>query len=264
MKALYFFILFLFSFNNIFSQGEIIDRKTKAGKEFSLKIQKVTADSIIYKHAGIQESIALTDVIAYRKDYIEDYIFPNPSDKEKYEIKDSYAVDKSFGYYELKVIDKQDLIIRLLKDYEVHKEDPDYSTLDHKIILSHTTTNKTEKGNPKKSFFIVLKKDQRLLELRVKLFKIVNDSILYVCAIVKKKDQRFYAIPVKDIKCIKLEPQRLFTTRMISGGVSCLLAPFVFIPIYLFSHPFTQTYDLERTWKLQLTEQSMVSKKERE
>ncbi|HRG38798.1 MAG TPA: hypothetical protein PK289_09725 [Bacteroidia bacterium] len=63
IKLIYSFTFFLF-YNQVFAQSEIIDKKTKSGREYSLRIKTVTADSIFYKHGEKVESIALVDVIS--------------------------------------------------------------------------------------------------------------------------------------------------------------------------------------------------------
>jgi hypothetical protein len=251
-----FFLLFLLPFNNLFAQSEIIELKTKAAKPFSLWIIQISTDSIFYKHEEKVESIALTDVIAYRQyDGREAYIFPNRGDKEKYEIKNKVVVEKKVKVKAQKVTARKDRLVEMLKEYKVPYEEMSYATLKHSMLLTNKDNGRVEKASPKRSFFLILKKDERETELKVKPFKIIDDSILYVRVDIDKGDKRMYAIPLSEIRFIKLEPQRTFAARMVVGVLSCGLVvfpPSVFIPVYLFSHPFVNTYDLKYTWKLKL------------
>ena len=101
-----------------------------------------------------------------------------------------------------------------------------------------------------------MKTDSLNIELQGKIFKITNDSTLYL-ALNVKKGTHFYEINKQDIKYIGIESQKDFTKRMVLGTMSCALVPLLpctFIPIYIFSHPTLKQYDIQSKWRLALIE----------
>jgi hypothetical protein len=257
MKTIY-TIMMLVAWNFCYSQGEIIFRKTKAGKDFNLKILEVKNDSITYKYFGKKRTIPLSSVIAYRVNFnTDEFTFPNPKDKEIYAINNNIAINKGYVRYELKDKEKSEYIDKLLKRYELGVDSFKRNTLNKKIVLQSPDSSKLLLASPKRQLYVILKNDSLNIELQGKVFKITNDSILYLSRRMKQENH-FYAINKNDIKYIGIESRKSFTKRMVLGTTSCMLVPILpctFIPIYIFSHPTLTQYDVETKWRLKFTKQ---------
>ena len=242
----------------VYSQGQVIDRKTKSGKEFSVTILKVGNDSLTYKYFGKTKTVAMSSVIAYRKDYRSGpFIFPDPHDKEKYLIVNNDAIEKKDIHPSLSEGEKDDYTLKLLKPYEVPLDSFQKKTLNHKITLRSMDGSKTVKANPKKRVYIAMKNDPLRTELRGKIFKITNDSILYIAYKLNKK-RTFFAVHKNDIKYMGLESVKAYRTRTAIGIVGCVILsppPLIIIPIYILNHPKLEPYDLEDEWHLTLTDE---------
>jgi len=260
------FTVFLFFITFcLFSQGEIIDRDTRSGKDFNLKITEVKNDSLTYKYFGKTKKIPLSSVIAYRIDYnTDEFIFPDPQEKAYYVIRDGIAVSKRSLKYNLKDKEKKELSASLLSIYKIQKDAFENSTLSNKIFLQNKKdSSQVVKASPKRRIYIILKKDSVNLELYGKIYKIKNDSIIYFSTKIKEEIS-YYAINKTELRFIGIEPQKAFAMRMIFGTASIVLVPSLVglpIPIHFFSTPNLIKYDLEYYWKLKLFETEMNKQK---
>lgn len=267
MKTIYTISVFLFSCNFLFSQGEIIDRESKKVNDYNLKIVAVDSDSLSYNSFGKIHKIPLSSIIAFRVGNNSDFIFLDPKDKETYWIKNNMALTKEEIKYarSLKKKNKYDYIFELISNYELPNETFESPSIQHKITLLKSDSSKLVKANPPKKLYIILKGDSLNNKLRGKIFKITNDSILYL-AIETNEGTSFFGVKKCDIKYIGIESLEEHKTRMILATFIVVIGAVLPIPclpmaIYMYSRPKFKLYDIEKKWNLILLDKNIQLKR---
>lgn len=182
--------------------------------------------------------------------------------------KDSTSINSSNETLNLK--DQEDAylnpntyIVKLLSSYKLSKGAFDEISLWHKIILYKIDSSDLIKASPKRSLYVILKNDPFNTRVPAKIFKITNDSIVYLTRRIKK-EVNFYAIPKKEIKYIGVESQKSYTMRVLLVISTLIIFPAtpITIPLIIIHNnrvSYIKEYNIENEWKL-LLNKSNISK----